>query len=192
MASVSGGYMNQPPVGASPKKMLAKKASPPTQYAQNAYADSRGNGRSRAASMLGSSSTPIASTAGTANRNIITVPCIVKSWLYSDGPTSVLSGTASCVRITSASTPASTKNRNAVADVEHADVGVVDDGEQPQPARRAPGALAAAASSSGGRGSGLGSDSDARCVIAGLRGTRRWRRARRREACRTTASGCRA
>ena len=56
---------------------------------------------------------PIASTAGTANRNIIVVPCIVNSWLYSDGPTSVFSGTASCVRITSARIPASRKNRNA-------------------------------------------------------------------------------
>ena len=34
--SVSGGYMNQPPVGARPKKMLAKNASPPKKYAQNA------------------------------------------------------------------------------------------------------------------------------------------------------------
>jgi len=31
--------------------------------------------------MLGSSSTPTASTTGTAKRNIITVPCMVKSWL---------------------------------------------------------------------------------------------------------------
>ena len=33
------------------------------------------------ASICGSSNMPIASTTGTANRNIITVPCIVKIWL---------------------------------------------------------------------------------------------------------------
>ena len=37
-------------------------------------------GRARA-SICGRSRTPIASTTGTANRNIITVPCMVKSWL---------------------------------------------------------------------------------------------------------------
>jgi hypothetical protein len=31
--------------------------------------------------MFGSSRMPIASTAGTAKRNIMTVPCMVKSWL---------------------------------------------------------------------------------------------------------------
>lgn len=109
-ASVSGGYMNQPPSGAQPTNRLRKKPRPPTRYSQNAKADRRGNGRSRAPSMFGSSATPIASTAGTANRNIITVPCIVNSWLYRSGPISVFSGTASCTRIASASTPASTKN----------------------------------------------------------------------------------
>ncbi len=63
--------------------------------------------------MFGSSNTPIASTAGTANRNIIIVPCIVNSWLYKLGETKSFSGTASCVRISSARMPASTKNRNA-------------------------------------------------------------------------------
>jgi hypothetical protein len=74
--------MNQPPSGETPKKSVQKNASPPIAYAQNAYAPSRGKGRSRAASMFGISSTATASTIGTANRNIITVPCIVKSWLY--------------------------------------------------------------------------------------------------------------
>ena len=73
--------MNQPPVGARPKNRLQKNVSPPIAYAQYAYADSRGNGMSRAPSMFGSSRMPIASTTGTANRNIITVPCIVNSWL---------------------------------------------------------------------------------------------------------------
>ena len=52
-----------------------------TRYNWQLNADNRGNGRSRAASMLGSSNTPIASTAGTANRNIIVVPCVVNSWV---------------------------------------------------------------------------------------------------------------
>ena len=82
----------------------------------------------------------MASTAGTANRNIIIVPCIVKSWLYSDGPTSVLSGTASWMRMTSARNPGQHEEQERGRDVEHADVGVVDDGQQPQARRRAPGA----------------------------------------------------
>ena len=36
---------------------------------------------SRVPSMLGSRRTANASTMGTAKRNIITVPCIVKNWL---------------------------------------------------------------------------------------------------------------
>ena len=46
-----------------------------------AKALSRGKGRSRAASICGSSITPRASTAGTAKRNIIVVPWTVKIWL---------------------------------------------------------------------------------------------------------------
>ncbi len=56
----------------------------------------------------------MASTTGTANRNIMTVPCIVKSWLYVSWSTKSLSGTASWVRISSASTPPSTRNSSAV------------------------------------------------------------------------------
>ena len=43
------------------------------------------------------------------------VPCMVRIWLYRSGVSSVLSGTASCVRISSASTPPSTKNTRTVA-----------------------------------------------------------------------------
>ena len=53
--------MNQPPSGATPKKSVQKKIRPPIAYAQNAYAASRGNGRSRAPSMPGSRYTAIAS-----------------------------------------------------------------------------------------------------------------------------------
>src|SRR3954470_11371695 len=42
---------------------------------------------------------------GTTNRKIIVVPCIVKSWLYVCGVSSVLSAWLSCRRISSASTP---------------------------------------------------------------------------------------
>ena len=35
-SSVSGGYMNQPPSGATPKKSVQKKTRPPMAYAQNA------------------------------------------------------------------------------------------------------------------------------------------------------------
>jgi len=65
--------------------------------------------------MLGNNNTAMASTAGTANRNIITVPCMVNSWLYSACSIRWLSGAANCVRINSASTPANRKKRKAVA-----------------------------------------------------------------------------
>src|SRR5262245_51669190 len=45
-APVSGGYMNQPPDGAAPKKSVLKKTRPPTKYAQKAKAPRRGKGRS--------------------------------------------------------------------------------------------------------------------------------------------------
>ena len=48
---------------------------------QKPNAESRGNGRSRAPSICGSSSTAIASNIGIANRNIITEPWTVKAWL---------------------------------------------------------------------------------------------------------------
>lgn len=64
--------------------------------------------------MLGSRYTATASTTGTANRNIITVPCIVKIWLYACADNQPLSGCASCTRISSASTPASSRNSSAV------------------------------------------------------------------------------
>jgi hypothetical protein len=56
---------------------------------------------------------PIASTAGTAKRNIMIVPCIVKSWLYVSGRRRSFAGTASWVRMRRARMPASTKKRNA-------------------------------------------------------------------------------
>ena len=88
--------------------------------------------------------------------------------------------------------PASTKNRNAGADVEDADVVVVDDGQKPQPARRRPDARAAPRARPGGRGSGFGQRLwlRSRHLIAAPRDTPRARAARRRQTCRTTASGC--
>ena len=51
---------------------------------------------------------------GTANRNIIVVPCIVKIWLYRSGPMRRLSGRASCARIAAASRPARMKKQKPV------------------------------------------------------------------------------
>jgi hypothetical protein len=48
---------------------------------QKPNAESRGNGRSRAPSICGSTMIENASKIGTANRNIITEPWSVKSWL---------------------------------------------------------------------------------------------------------------
>src|SRR5688572_13273195 len=47
-------------------------------------------------------------------RNTMVVPCMVKSWLYSWADRTVALGSASCVRISRASTPPTMKNRKAV------------------------------------------------------------------------------
>ena len=56
-----------------------------------------------------------ASNIGTANRNIIIEPCSVNSWLNVPALTRSLSGTASCVRMMSASTPANSMKAKAVS-----------------------------------------------------------------------------
>ena len=51
---------------------------------------------------------------GTANRNIMVVPCMVKNWLNSSGPSRLFSGDISCRRMISASTPARAKKISEV------------------------------------------------------------------------------
>src|SRR5918993_5687454 len=51
---------------------------------------------------------------GTTKRNTIVVPCIVNSWLYVCGDSSVLSGAPSWRRISSASTPPRMKKTKVV------------------------------------------------------------------------------
>ena len=80
-ALVSGGYMNQPPRGAASKKIEPQRNIPPRTKLQNPKAESRGNGRSRAPSICGSSMIENASKTGTAKRNIMIEPCSVKIWL---------------------------------------------------------------------------------------------------------------
>src|SRR5690606_20530192 len=77
----SGGYMTQPSLGAASKNTEPHTNMPPIRKHQNPNADSRGNGRSRAPSTEGSTRIENASKIGTANRNIITEPCSVNSWL---------------------------------------------------------------------------------------------------------------
>ena len=81
MSVASGGYMNQPPSGAASKKIEPQTKTPPIRKHQKPKADSRGNGRSRAPSIGGRRRIDTASKIGTAKRNIITVPCSVKTWL---------------------------------------------------------------------------------------------------------------
>jgi len=68
----------------------------------------------RAPTISGTRYTPIASITGTANRNIIVRPWVVKIWLYLSGPRNVFSGNASWMRISAARIPAAMKNPNAV------------------------------------------------------------------------------
>ena len=73
--------MNQPEFGAAPKKIEPQTKTPPIKKLQKPNAPRRGNGNSRTPSMGGSRKIATASKMGTANRNIITVPCSVKTWL---------------------------------------------------------------------------------------------------------------
>ena len=73
--------MNQPPLGAASKKIEPQTKTPPIRKLQKPKAPSRGNGSSRAPSIGGSRKIATASKIGTAKRNIITVPCSVKTWL---------------------------------------------------------------------------------------------------------------
>src|SRR5690606_5481163 len=77
-------------------------------------APNRGNGRSRAPTIFGIRYIATPSSTGMANRNIISVPCMVKSWLYSSGPTMSCSGRASWVRMSIASTPPTRKKNSPV------------------------------------------------------------------------------
>src|SRR5690606_3102407 len=112
---VNGGYMNQPACGPASNSTEPATNRPPKRKDQKPKAESRGNGKSRAPSMSGSRMIAKASRIGTANRNIIAEPCIVISWLYVPASSSSLPGTASCARISSASTPANRKKKQAVA-----------------------------------------------------------------------------
>src|SRR5688500_12753951 len=75
----------------------------------------RGNGMSREPSMSGSMKIAIASSIGTANRNIIAVPCVVKSWLKVCSLSRSFSGIASCVRSATESNPLMVKKKNVDA-----------------------------------------------------------------------------
>src|SRR5262245_25410830 len=65
---VSGGYMNQPPLGAASKKIEPQRKTPPSRNAQNPYDERRGKGRSREPSICGRNRIDAASKIGIANR----------------------------------------------------------------------------------------------------------------------------
>src|SRR5690606_7041509 len=110
----SGGYMNQPVLGAELKKIDPQTKMPPSRKLQKPKAERRGNGSSRAPSIDGSRKIAMASKIGTAKRNIITVPCSVKAWLKKSALRRSLFGTASCRRTSSARTPANNMKAKAV------------------------------------------------------------------------------
>ena len=71
---------------------------------------------SRAPRKAGSSKILMASNIGTAKRNIIAEPCMVKNWLNRSASRKVLSGNASCTRMAKASNPAISMNVSAVSE----------------------------------------------------------------------------
>src|SRR5690606_26212264 len=107
--------MNQPSLGAASKNTEPHTNTPPIRKHQKPNADSPGNGRSRAPSTEGSTSSENASKIGTANRNIITEPCSVNSRSEVSAPRTAMPGNASCTRINSAHTPPHRQNAIAAA-----------------------------------------------------------------------------
>ena len=110
----SGTYANQPASGPVFRKNATYRNTPPARKIQYPSAFRRGNAMLRAPTISGTKYSPIPTMTGTANRNIIVVPCMVKIWLYLSGPTSVFSGRESCARMTAASRPPSANQRSAV------------------------------------------------------------------------------
>src|SRR5579872_1282715 len=79
--SDNGTYANQPVSGAWFVSSATYNNPMPTQYVQYPNALSRGKATLRAPTMSGTKYSPIAVIIGTAKRNIIVVPCVVKIWL---------------------------------------------------------------------------------------------------------------
>ena len=73
--------MNQPPDGREVEEQRAEEDQPADEIGPEREGAEPRERQVARASICGSSRMPIASTAGTANRNIITVPCMVKIWL---------------------------------------------------------------------------------------------------------------
>src|SRR3954467_5847551 len=88
----SGTYANHPASGAELTSMLIQSSAQPMKKVQYPKLLSLGNGTLRAPTIVGTKYSPIAVMTGTANRNIIVVPCTENSWLYLSGPTIVASG----------------------------------------------------------------------------------------------------
>jgi len=74
-------------------------------YIQAQRAFNLGNATLRVQIINGTRYSPTASITGTANRNIIVLPCMVKIWLYRSGPINRFSGRESCARMIAASIP---------------------------------------------------------------------------------------
>ena len=86
---------------------------PPKRKNQNDSAFSRGNAMSGAPICSGMREFASPANVGVANRNNISVPCIVKSWLYSSFVArTCIPGENSSARMSRAMTPASRKNPN--------------------------------------------------------------------------------
>jgi hypothetical protein len=88
--------------------------SAPTRYSQYDNALSRGNATSGAPICSGRTRLAKANTLGVAYSSIITVPCMVNSWLYCSGDRNCSPGWPSSPRISSAITPPIRKNPNEV------------------------------------------------------------------------------
>ena len=112
----SGGYMNHPALGAASNSSDPSTKHPPIRKHQYPYALRRGNGISLAPRKAGRSKMLMASNIGTAKRNIMAEPCMVKNWLNRSASKKVLSGKASCTRIANANNPAISIKVSAVSE----------------------------------------------------------------------------
>ena len=102
------------------------------------HVDPREGDVARADHAAAGSSCRVPTAIGMPTRNTIVVPCIVNIWLYCPAVSTVPFGWKSWRRISSASTPPSTRKTSAVHDVQDADLLVVDRREPAPDARGRP------------------------------------------------------
>ena len=109
-----GAYANHPAFGASPVNQEMFSKIPPNKKAHKLNAFNLGKATSLAPIIEGTIQLKNAALNGITTRNIIVVPCIVNTWLYTSGVKKLPSGPDNCILIRRASIPPTRNQKNAI------------------------------------------------------------------------------